>query len=81
MQMGLLDGIKGIIFRETCVRAINYDKRNLEMKLNAEAADVKFSLGDSKTEIEKIREASLFSELLNNYQYKPFTEGFQILVN
>jgi hypothetical protein len=30
--MGLLDGIKGIIFRETYVRAIIYDKRNLEMK-------------------------------------------------
>lgn len=70
MQMGFLDGIKGIIFRETCVRAINYDKRNLEIKIDAEAAGVKFSLGDFKTEIEKIREASEFSELLDNYQYQ-----------
>jgi hypothetical protein len=38
--MGFLDGIKGIIFRETCVRAINYDKRNLEMKFDAEAAGI-----------------------------------------
>jgi hypothetical protein len=68
--MGFLDGIRGIIFRETCTRAINYDKRNLEMNLNAEAAGVKFSLGDFKTETEKIREASEFSELLDNYQYQ-----------
>jgi hypothetical protein len=68
--MGLLDGIRGIIFRETCIRAINYDKRNLEMKLDVEAAGVKFSLGDFKTETEKIREASEFSELLDNYQYQ-----------
>jgi hypothetical protein len=68
--MGFLNGIKGIIFRETCVRAINYDKRNLEMKLNAEAAGVNFSLGEFKTETEKIREASEFSELLDNYQYQ-----------
>lgn len=68
--MGLLDGIKGMISRETCVRAINYDKRNLELKFNAEAAGVKFSLGDFKTETEKIREASEFSELLDNYQYQ-----------
>jgi hypothetical protein len=68
--MGLLDGIKGIIFRETCVRSINYDKRSLEMKLNAEAAAIKFSLGDFKTETEKIHEASESSELLDNYQYQ-----------
>jgi hypothetical protein len=68
--MGFLDGIKGMIHRETCVRAINYDKRNLEMNLNTEAAGVKFSLGDFKTEVEKIREASEFSELLDNYQYQ-----------
>jgi hypothetical protein len=67
--MGFLNGIKGIIFRETCVRAINYDKRNLEMKSHAEAAGVKFSLGDFKAEIEKICEASEFLELLGNYQY------------
>jgi hypothetical protein len=28
-----------------------------------------FSIGDFKTEIEKIHEASEFSELLDNYQY------------
>jgi hypothetical protein len=68
--MGFLDGIKGMIYRETCVRAINYDKRNLEMNLSTEAAGVKFSLGDFKTEVEKIREASEFSEMLDNYQYQ-----------
>jgi hypothetical protein len=68
--MGLLDGIKGIIYRETCDRAINYDKRNMEIKFDVETAGVKFSLGDFKTEIEKIREASEFSELLDNYQYQ-----------
>jgi hypothetical protein len=68
--MGLLDGIKGMISRETCSRAINYDKRNLEMNLSTEAAGVKFSLGDFKTEVEKIREASEFSEMLDNYQYQ-----------
>jgi hypothetical protein len=68
--MGFLDGIKGMIHRETCVRAINYDKRNLVMNLSTEAAGVKFSLGDFKTEVEKIREASEFSELLDNYQYQ-----------
>lgn len=68
--MGFLDGIKGILSRETCVRAINYDKRNLEMNLSTEAAGVKFSFGDFKTEVEKIREASEFSEMLDNYQYQ-----------
>jgi len=69
MQMGFLDTIKGIVTKETCIRAINYDKRNLELKFDAEAAGVKFSMGDFKTEIDKIREASEFSELLDNYQY------------
>jgi len=41
--MGFLDGIKGMLSRETCMRAINYDKRNLEMNINAEAAGVIFS--------------------------------------
>lgn len=68
--MGFLDGIKGVLFRETCVRAINYDRRSLEMNLTTEAAGVKFSLGDFKTEVEKIREASEFSEMLDNYQYQ-----------
>src|SRR5215203_1008928 len=56
MQMLFLDGIKGILSRDTCSRAINYDKRTLEMKLDAEAAGVNFSLADFKTEVQKIRD-------------------------
>jgi hypothetical protein len=40
------------------------------MKFDAEAAVIKFSLGDFKIEIEKICEVSEFSELLDNYQYQ-----------
>lgn len=68
--MVLLDRLKGIFSRETCVRAINFDKRSIEIKVNAEAAGAKFSLADFKTEVQKIREASEFSELLDNYQYE-----------
>jgi hypothetical protein len=38
--------------------------------LATELPAVKFSLGDFKTEIQKIRDASEFSELLDNYQYQ-----------
>ncbi|HKI09949.1 MAG TPA: hypothetical protein VKA09_16280 [Nitrososphaeraceae archaeon] len=68
--MLFLDGIKGILSRDTCSRAINYDKRTLEMKLDAEAAGVNFSLADFKTEVQKIRDASEFTQLLDNYQYQ-----------
>jgi hypothetical protein len=68
--MGLLDRIKEIIIRETCVRAINYDKRNLEIRFDTEMAGAKISLVDFQTGIEKIREASEFLELLDNYQYQ-----------
>jgi len=68
--MALLDRLKGIFSRETCVRAINYDKRNMEIEINVEAAGAKFNLADFKTEVQKIREASEFSELLDNYQYQ-----------
>jgi hypothetical protein len=40
------------------------------MKLDAEAAGVNFSLADFKSEIQKIRDASEFSQLLDNYQYQ-----------
>jgi hypothetical protein len=30
--MGLLDRLKGVFSKQTCIRAINYDKRNLEIK-------------------------------------------------
>jgi hypothetical protein len=68
--MPLLDRLKAFFSRETCVRAINFDKRSIEIKVDAEAAGIKFSLADFKTEVQKIREASEFSELLDNYQYQ-----------
>jgi hypothetical protein len=77
--MGFLDGIRGIIFRETCVRAKNYDKRNLEMRFIAEALDDKFSSEDLKTE--KDLSGIHVLELLDNYQYELFTDGFRIRVN
>jgi hypothetical protein len=66
----LFDRLKGVFSREICIRAINYDKRNLEIKVDADVNGTKFSLADFKTEVEKIREASEFSELLDNYQYQ-----------
>jgi hypothetical protein len=68
--MGLLDRLKGVFSKETCIGAINYDKRNLEIKVDAEADGTKSSLAQFKTEVQKIREASEFSELLDNYQYQ-----------
>jgi hypothetical protein len=50
-------------------RAIHYDTRSLRIgNLSTEVQPVTFSIGDFSTEIEKIREASEFSELLDNYQ-------------
>ena len=68
--MALLDRLKGMFSRETCVRAINFDTRSLEIKVDAEAAGINFSLANFKTEVQKIRDASEFSELLDNYQYQ-----------
>ena len=36
----------------------------------SELPPVEFSISDFRTEVEKIREASEFSELLDNYQYQ-----------
>jgi len=49
--MGLLDRLKGVFSKETCIGAINYDKRNLEIKVDAEADGTKSSLAQFKTEV------------------------------
>jgi hypothetical protein len=69
--MRLLDRLKGPFTKERCERSINYDKRTLEISgLGSDIPGIKFSLADFKTEVQKIRDASEFSELLDNYQYQ-----------
>lgn len=68
--MSFLEELKDLFHREKCERAINYDKRTLEIKAKAEAPGIPFSLGDFKTEVRKIREASEFAEALDDYQYQ-----------
>jgi hypothetical protein len=69
--VGLLDKFKTFFRSEKCERAIHYDTRSIRIgNLATEVPPVTFSIGDFNTEIEKIREASEFSELLDNYQYQ-----------
>jgi hypothetical protein len=57
--------------KEKCEKLIKYDRRVLEISgLETDVADVKFSLRDFKTEVQKIRDASEFSEVIDNYQYE-----------
>ncbi len=69
--MRLIDRLKDLFTKEQCERSINYDKRTLEMSgLGTDIPGIRFSLADFKTEVQKIRDASEFSELLDNYQYQ-----------
>jgi hypothetical protein len=42
----------------------------LAIRERTDIPSIKFSLADFKTEVQKIRDASEFSELLDNYQYQ-----------
>jgi len=69
--VGLLENFKAYFTSEKCERAIHYDTRSLKIgNLGTEVPPITFSIGDFKTEVEKIREASEFSELLDSYQYQ-----------
>jgi hypothetical protein len=69
--MGLLDRLKPSFGNEKCERAISYDTRTIGISgLTTEVPAVKFSFADFKTEGHKLRDASEFSELLDNYQYQ-----------
>jgi len=69
--MRLFDRLKGPFTKAKCERSINYDKRTFEISgLGSDVPGIKFSLADFKTEVQKIRDASEFSELLDNYQYQ-----------
>jgi ribosome-binding ATPase YchF (GTP1/OBG family) len=69
--MGLLDRFRPLFGNEKCERTIRYDTRTIDIgNVATEVPPVKFSLGDFKTEVQKIRDASEFSELLDSYQYQ-----------
>lgn len=68
--MIFVDEMRGFFRKEKCERAINYDKRTLEIKAKAGVPSMAFSLDDFKTEVQKIREASNFAEALDDYQYQ-----------
>lgn len=69
--MGLFDRFRPSFSKERCERAIQYNTRTIDISsLSTEIPAVKFSFGDFKTEVQKIRDASEFSELLDNYQYQ-----------
>jgi hypothetical protein len=64
--MSFREELKGLFHKEKCERAINYDKRILEIKAKAEVPGITFSLDGFKTEVQKIREASDFAEALDD---------------
>jgi hypothetical protein len=69
--MGLFDRFRPSFDKEKCERTIRYDTRTIDIgNLATEIPSVKFSFGDFKTELQKIRDASEFSELLDSYQYQ-----------
>jgi hypothetical protein len=69
--MRLFDRFKPSFDKEKCERAVKYDARTIGISgLSMDVPAVKISLGDFKTEVQKIRDASEFSELLDNYQYQ-----------
>jgi hypothetical protein len=69
--VGLLDKFRAFFTSERCERAIHYDTKSLRIgNLSTGVPPVTFSIGDFNTAIEKVREASEFSELLDNYQYQ-----------
>lgn len=66
--MGLLGFL---VSGEECERSIQFDSRKLEIKdLTADIPGMSFTLSEFKTEIQKIREASEYSQALDNYQYQ-----------
>jgi hypothetical protein len=69
--MGLLDKLKSPFTRNKCEKWVHYDKSSLTIQsLSVNLPPVKFSLADFQKETNKIRDASEFSELLDNYQYQ-----------
>ena len=53
VSMSFRKELKGLFHKEKCERAINYDKRTLEIKAKAEVPGITFSLDGFKTEYRK----------------------------
>jgi hypothetical protein len=69
--MCLLSKLKGAFTIKKCEKWIHYETDSLTIQsLSADVPPVKFSLADFQTEKKRIRDASEFSELLDNYQYQ-----------
>jgi hypothetical protein len=58
----LFDRLKLSFGKEKCERAIKFDTRSIDISgLTTEIPAIKFSLDDFKTEVQKIRDASVLS--------------------
>jgi len=68
--MGLIDAIRSLLGAPKCTKLVRYQARTLEFKsLGAEIAGVKLSLGEFKTEVKKVEEASELAKALDDYQF------------
>lgn len=68
--MGLIDAIRDLLGQTRCRKVVRYQARTLEFKsLGAEYAGVKFSLGEFKTDVKKVEEASELAKSLDDYQF------------
>jgi hypothetical protein len=66
----LLGKLKGAFTRNKCQKWVHYNTNSLTIQsLSVDVPPVKFSFADFQ-ETKKIRDASEFSELLDNYQYQ-----------
>jgi protein associated with RNAse G/E len=55
--------------RDKCVKYINYDKRVIEIKgLSSKIPSASFDIGEFRTEVQKVREASEIAQALDDYQ-------------
>ena len=69
--MGLLGKLKGPFIRTKCEKWVHFDTNCLTIQsLSGEVPPVKINLAEFQSEVKKIRDASEFSVLLDNYQYE-----------
>jgi len=67
--MGWIDSLRDLL-RGSCEKLVKYQSRKIEFSgFGAEVGGAKFSLGEFKTETEKIESASEMAKALDDYQY------------
>jgi hypothetical protein len=65
----LWDWLRRLLGREKCEKTVRYDGRTISFS-GIDVASAEFSLGEFKTEVQKVREASEAASILDDFQFQ-----------